>query len=364
VTTTIPAYANTGVSTATIGLKVQLASDASGSYVPVVVLDADGEISIGAVSQEGTWVINQGTGGSSAWKVDASAVTSPVSVASLPLPTGAATATNQAAMISDLGEIIGVLGTPFQAGGAVNQGTSPWIVQQSDNRAVNQTINSATLNAAVTVNLQGGEGEVGWTITGLTASGATVTFEGTNNVGAGSPVWAAINALAGSTISTTATADGNYRVEAGGRTAVRVRVSSVGTGTLTISYSASSASSLVSLAQSLPVGTNEIGFVGPSGSNGVDYSANAPSFSGLSLLATIPANTSRLGYFIQSQATTGLTVVMDDQAGSLTPTVVVLAGAASNGAQGGAVSMDGLPHSGRIRIYASSSGVQMAARAW
>jgi hypothetical protein len=280
------------------------------------------------------------------------------------LPTGAATAANQATIITDLTTINETLGTPFQAGGSVNQGTSPWIVQQSDNRAINQTINSATLNAAVTVDLQGGEGEVGWAITGLTASGATITFEGTNNIGAGSPTWAGINAVFGTTISTTATADGNYRVEAGGRTAVRVRVSSVGTGTLTISYSASSASSLVSLAQSLPTGTNEIGFVGPSGSNGIDYSANAPSLSGLSLLATIPASTTRLGYFVQSQSTYVLTVVMDDQAGSLTPTIVVLGGAATNGGQGGAVSMDGLPHSGRIRIYSSSSSAQMAARAW
>jgi hypothetical protein len=90
VTTTIPASANTGVSTTQIGLKVQLASDASGSYVPVVVLDTESEISIGAVSQEGTWVINQGTGGSSPWKVDPSGVTSPVSLASAPLPANAA----------------------------------------------------------------------------------------------------------------------------------------------------------------------------------------------------------------------------------------------------------------------------------
>lgn len=115
---------------------------------------------------------------------------------------------------------------------------------------------------------------------------------------------------------------------------------------------------------SLSAGTNEIGFVGPSGSNGVDYSANAPSLSGLSLLATIPANTARLGYFIQAQGTAALTIAMDDQAGSLTPTIIVLAGAASNGGQGGSLAMDGMAHSGRIRIYSTSSGVQMAARAW
>jgi len=187
---TVPIFTS-GPPGQTVGLKIQLASDASGAYVPVVALDADLDIDIGTV--------NQGTGGSSAWKVDPSGVTSPVSLASLP---------------------------------------------------------------------------------------------------------------------------------------------------------------------ALAAGSNEIGFVGPSSSNGVDYSTNAPSLSGLTLLATIPASSTRLGYFIQNQSTSSLTVVMDDQAGSLTATIVVLAGAASSGGQGGAIAMDGMPHSGRIRIYSSSAGVQMAARAW
>lgn len=175
----------------TVGLKIQLASDNTGAYVPVVALDGDVDLDIGTV--------DQGVGGSSAWKVDPSGVTSPVSLAALPV---------------------------------------------------------------------------------------------------------------------------------------------------------------------LPAGTNEIGFVGPSGSNGVDYSTNAPSLSGLTLLATIPASSARLGYFIQAQDTPTLTIVLDDQAGSLTPTIVILAGAVSTGAQGGAISMDGMPHTGRIRIYSTISGVQMAARAW
>ena len=102
----------------------------------------------------------------------------------------------------------------------------------------------------------------------------------------------------------------------------------------------------------------------PSG-NGADYSANAPSLSGLTLLATIPAPpVPRRGYFIQAQCTAGLTVVFDDQAGALTPTAVVLAGAAAAGGQGGSVAMAGMPHTGRIRIYSSSGGCQMAARSW
>jgi hypothetical protein len=101
------------------------------------------------------------------------------------------------------------------------------------------------------------------------------------------------------------------------------------------------------------------------GQNGTDYSANAPSLAGLTLLATIPAPAApRLGYLIQAQCTAGLTVVLDDAAGSLTPTVVVLQGAGSNGGQGGSLTMAGMPHTGRIRIYSTAANCQMAARSW
>jgi len=101
------------------------------------------------------------------------------------------------------------------------------------------------------------------------------------------------------------------------------------------------------------------------GQNGADYGANALSLAGQTLLATIPAPaTPRLGYLVQAQCTAGLTVVLDDQAGSLTPTIVVLAGSAANGGQGGSLDMAGMSHTGRIRIYSSSSSCQMAARSW
>ena len=99
--------------------------------------------------------------------------------------------------------------------------------------------------------------------------------------------------------------------------------------------------------------------------NGSDFSANAPSLSGLTLLATIPAATMpRLGYLIQAQCTAGLTVALDDTAGVLAPTLLVLAGPSANGGQGGSLTMAGMPHTGRIRIYSSSSSCQMAARVW
>ena len=51
------------------------------------------------VTQSGTWTIQPGnTPNTTAWKVDGSAVTQPVSNASLPLPTGASTSAKQAAI--------------------------------------------------------------------------------------------------------------------------------------------------------------------------------------------------------------------------------------------------------------------------
>lgn len=101
------------------------------------------------------------------------------------------------------------------------------------------------------------------------------------------------------------------------------------------------------------------------GQSGADYSANAPSLAGLTLLATIPAPSApRFGGVVEAQCTAGLTVVFDDQGGSLTPTMVVLAGPAANGGQGGSLDLAGMPHTGRIRIYSSAAGCQMAARAW
>jgi len=98
---------------------------------------------------------------------------------------------------------------------------------------------------------------------------------------------------------------------------------------------------------------------------GTDFSANAPSLAGLTLLATIPAPIApRRGYLIQAQCTAGLTLALDDQAGSTTPTLVVLAGAPVIGGHGGTLDMSGVPHTGRIRIFSSAANCQMAARSW
>ena len=62
-----------------------------------------GSLVIGAVTQSGTWTVQPGnTANTTAWKVDGSAVTQPVSAASLPLPSGAATQTTLASLLTEL----------------------------------------------------------------------------------------------------------------------------------------------------------------------------------------------------------------------------------------------------------------------
>lgn len=232
-------------------------------------------------------------------KVDGSAVTQPVSAASLPLPAGAATAANQPALNADGGALAHVTNFPAtqpvsaaslplptgaaqETGGnlatlaartpALGQATmanSRPVVIASD-QSVNVmapdvrgtgTLNSATSNAAYSVAINNGEGTTSFAVTGLTASGATLGIEASDD---GGTTWAAVNGIAPGTgvLFSTLTADQQFRVNSGGRTNVRLRVSATGTGTITIASNASSASSAVAMSSPLPAGTNLIGKCG------------------------------------------------------------------------------------------------------
>jgi hypothetical protein len=88
-------------------MKGRLKVDASDVAIPITdnsgSLTVDGTV---AATQSGTWTVQPGnTANTTAWKVDGSAVTQPVSASSLPLPTGAATAANQATEIASLANI-------------------------------------------------------------------------------------------------------------------------------------------------------------------------------------------------------------------------------------------------------------------
>lgn len=90
----------------------------AGVAVPIDATYAGMNVSGDLVGLEGT---------TNGLKVDGSAVTQPISAASLPLPTGASTAANQATEITALGTINTTLGSPMQnSGGSVtaNAGTN------------------------------------------------------------------------------------------------------------------------------------------------------------------------------------------------------------------------------------------------
>ncbi|WP_238291860.1 hypothetical protein [Methylobacterium longum] len=132
--------------------------------------------------------------------------------------------------------------------------------QEQDVRA-SATLNVATANAAVTLALNG-QGTVGFTFTGLTASGATLTYEQSND---GGTTWTGINEVnAGTGVpAATRTTDGQTRISVSGRTNIRARVSTVGTGTITVATNVSVREGIVTLGSSLPPGGNVIGFASP-----------------------------------------------------------------------------------------------------
>jgi len=228
-------------------------------------------------------------------------------------------------------------------------------VSTPDVRLIDQLIPAATLNAAFTIALNA-QDMVGITVSGLTASGATLTLEATNNIGAAVPIWAGVNCIAGSTLYPTITTDGNFRVETGARTGVRLRVSTVGTGNITISANSSATSGLVTLAQSIPAGTNTIGAVLHSGGTPIDYSANpmAVPLAGYVLIATAPVNATRGNIEVVNHSGAQIQIVLDDGLGTAgTISSVLLAGGVGAPSQGG--SWSDMSFKGRARIYAPLS---------
>lgn len=149
-------------------------------------------------------------------------------------------------------------GVPVPVTGSFSAAAAPGS-QEQDVRA-STTLNAATANAAVTIPING-QGTVGFTFTGLTASGATLAYEQSNDTGT---TWTGINEVnAGTGVpSSTRTTDGQTRVSVSGRTNLRVRVSVAGTGTITVAYNISVREGLMTLASPLPPGTNPVGFAG------------------------------------------------------------------------------------------------------
>lgn len=276
---------------------------------PVAIASNQSAIS---VTQSGTWTVQPGNtanttpwlatinqGGNSATvtasnalKVDGSAVTQPVSAASLPLPTGAATAANQSTEIASLSSIdtkTPTLGQKVMSGSqpvtiASDQSSIPVTVAAfSDTAPATQTI--IALDSG-TSNLTGANGQVFYFGTPTTNSAATFALSSIETVlvessllGAGGTLvveismdgqtfWLRPNVFQISTQNYTNafTAPFVAAVNVAGATHIRVRSTVSWTGTATITVKESVHSRMVTIGDALPVGANVIGGVTQSGS--------------------------------------------------------------------------------------------------
>lgn len=122
---------------------------------------------------------------------------------------------------------------------------NPLPVGQPDARG-SGTLAAGTLNAAYAVALANGQGVVGFRVSGLSGSGSTLVPEGSND---GGSTWTPVNALVSGSpnLSQALTADQQFRVNGGGHTNLRLRVSVAGTGTIAVAFTATVGDPLVVL---------------------------------------------------------------------------------------------------------------------
>ena len=156
-----------------------------------VTQPVSGTVSANA-TQTGTWTVQPGnTANTTAWKVDGSAVTQPISAASLPLPTGAATSANQTTLGSHTTKVNdGTNTAAVKAASTAAAATDPaLVVAVSPNNSVAVTqATAANLNAAV----------VGTKTNNNAAPGATNVGALPALANAAAPAWTEGNLVAGS----------------------------------------------------------------------------------------------------------------------------------------------------------------------
>lgn len=184
--------------------------------------------------------------------------------------------------------------------GIYNAVVSALTVKTPDTRSTGNLVASGTLNAALTVQLNNGQGVVAYTISGLTASGATLTSEYSND----GTTWSSHNVI-GNPFTSTITTDGQYRVNGGGHVAVRLRVSVIGTGNVTISYNASSQSSLIDMGATVPTLVPTLSYTSPDTFSVQTTSstlAAAAAYKTSLTIATLPASTTNVWLNVRGAA--------------------------------------------------------------
>lgn len=169
----------------------------TGAIVETLDQGAGVERQVVSAVQNGTWTVQPGnTANTTAWKVDGSAVTQPVSAASLPLPTGAAADSSLTTLHTDLtgGTQLAVVtgnvasaatdsGNPVKVGGIYNT-TKPTFTngQRGDIQVGARGAMLVQLTSADSVNavatLSAGADGAGTGINAITAAAIGFTFNG------------------------------------------------------------------------------------------------------------------------------------------------------------------------------------------
>lgn len=209
-----------------------------------ITVDNSGTFAVQA-AQSGSWsvdlnagsntigVVDQGIGGASAWKVDGSAVTQPVSAVSLPLPSGAATAANQATEIASLANLDVALSTRLKAADTLaavtTVGTITNVVHVDDNSGSLTVDNAGTFavqaaqSGTWTVQPGNTANTVAWkvdgsavtqpvsgTVTATIAAGASTIAKAEDSASADEDVGVPALAVRKATPANTSGTDGDY----------------------------------------------------------------------------------------------------------------------------------------------------------
>ena len=231
-----------------------------------------------------------------AFKVDGSATTQPISAVSLPLPTNAATSTNQTTANTSLASIDGKMSSLGQK----TMANSQPVVIASDQSAVSFVASPISSSGSLTaVNQSVVVALNGYTNTAFGLSGTwvgTVIFEASIDGGATYPTTIYAMRAGDNVISSTVTDSTNndiYRTTTGGFTHVRVRCSAYTSGTIVVNAVATANTSGVFLNFPLPSGTNTIG---TTRHVPVDLCVTATGAAAAAVTATLPASAGNKHY--------------------------------------------------------------------
>lgn len=236
----------------------------------------------GAVTQSGIWTVQPGnTANTTAWKVDGSAVTQPVSLASLPaLAAGAAVIGH---VIADTGSTTAVTGTvavtesgtwTVQPGNTQN--TTAWLVNDLDATAtgaittqnLTPTVAGTAGSFVSTGNLNGVNGltfQVTGVYTGVLSLQGTV--DGTNWITLGIPIYNVNTAAVTTTVASAAV--GIFTAQVAGFKKVQVTGLAAMTGTATVTLQASAGAAVAGGINLLQANGTQIGAGNGTGASSV-----------------------------------------------------------------------------------------------